>query len=164
MYGMVIISKMGKKERRVFNKDEWVSVTVYSMPAVDCHQGSASFVIRRQAGNWNLWEEEKNLLCFPSILRKNSFPWKLNTFCCLQIRKWNNSVSRLPSNTQCQHCVKRKIFICKCSNKDIIKDLSIWISLQTTFNLSVKSADVYFGRESIRETYFKERKNPQKPK
>ena len=128
------------------------------MPAVDCHQGWASFVIWRQAGNWNLWEEEKNLLCFPSILRKNSFPWKLNKFCCLQIRKWNNSVSRLPSNTQCQHCVKRKIFICKCSNKDIIKDLSIWISLQTTFNLSVKSADVYFGRESIRETYFSERK------
>ena len=93
-----------------------------------------------------------------SSLRKNSFPCKLNTFCCLQIRKWNNSVSRLPSNTQCQHCMKRKIFICKCSNKDFVKDLSIWISLQTTFNLSVKSADVYFGRESIRETYFSERK------
>ena len=130
------------------------------MPAVDCHQGSASFVIWRQAGNWNLWEEEKNLLCFPSILRKNSFPWKLNKFCCLQIRKWNNSVSRLPSNTQCQHCMKRKIFICKCSNKDFVKDLSIWISLQTTFNLSVKSAEVYFGRESIRDTYFRERKIP----
>ena len=107
----------------------------------------------------------KNLLCFPSILGKNSFPWKLNTFYCVQIRKWNNSVSRLSLNTQCQHFMKRKIFICKCSNEDIIKDLSIWISLQTTVNLSsVKSADVYFGRESIRETYFRERKNPQKPK
>ena len=107
---------------------------------------------------------KKIFYVFPLFWGRKIFPWKLNTFCCLQIRKWNNSVSRLPSNTQCQHCMKRKIFICKCSNKDIIKDLSIWISLQTTFNLSVKSADVYFGRESIRETYFRKRKNPQKPK